>query len=187
MMTLPRLSTHVQRSGGVLQSGGRDSNPRPRAWEAGPGFLNVGTGSWHYPSPSVETAPAASQTLPALRSECRSTSACRLRRCLGPCQWGGFPSARLSKLGPGLLNVRTGSWPEERPPSRALPKPGERPQDLRFVPDGCELAQRLEGAVGLREGLAYSYRSKSSITQMSPPWGRKRSKSTKRPSGDQTG
>src|SRR5450432_2991370 len=43
-----------------------------------------------------------------------------------------------------------------------------------FVPAGYELAQRLEGAVGLREGLAYAHRSKSSITQMSPPWGRKR-------------
>ncbi len=31
------------------KSGGRDSNPRPRAWEARPGLTNVPTGSWHHP------------------------------------------------------------------------------------------------------------------------------------------
>jgi hypothetical protein len=52
----------------LLQSGGRDSNPRPRAWEASTGLLNVTTGSWRYPPPFVETSGWGSQTLP-VRSE----------------------------------------------------------------------------------------------------------------------
>src|SRR5208282_619758 len=51
------------------KSGGRDSNPRPRAWEASPGLLNVTTGSWQPSSPG-ETSGKGSQTLPAVRSEC---------------------------------------------------------------------------------------------------------------------